>query len=224
MGGDLQATQAARAAPAAAARRRSIPAWSSSPSSSSGPAHSAASGCCRRLSYLTRSSQQTINKAEVEARGRTLIDALNSHGVETRLLGQTVGPTVTRYELELGAGVKVARVTSLNRDIAYAMAATDVRILAPIPGRSAIGVEVPNHTRQLVSLGDIMASPEAKTATHPLDVAIGKDIAGRSVFLNLATTPHLLIAGTTGAGKSSGSTASSPRSSCAAHPIRCGSS
>ena len=153
---------------------------------------------------LTRSTQQTINKAEVEARGRTLVDALTSHGVETNLLGQTVGPTVTRYELELGSGVKVARVTSLNRDIAYAMAATDVRILAPIPGRSAIGVEVPNHTRQLVSLGDIMASAEAKTATHPLDVAIGKDIAGRSVFLNLATTPHLLIAGTTGAGKSSG--------------------
>ncbi len=157
-----------------------------------------------QANYLNRSAQQTINKAEVEARGRTLVDALTSHGVETNLLGQTVGPTVTRYELELGSGVKVARVTSLNRDIAYAMAATDVRILAPIPGRTAIGVEVPNHTRQLVSLGDIMASPEAKSATHPLDVAIGKDIAGRSVFLNLATTPHLLIAGTTGAGKSSG--------------------
>ncbi len=154
--------------------------------------------------YLNKSTQQTINKAEVEARGRTLVDALTSHGVETKLLGQTVGPTVTRYELELGSGVKVARVTSLNRDIAYAMAATDVRILAPIPGRTAIGVEVPNHTRQLVSLGDIMSSPESKTASHPLDVAIGKDIAGRSVFLNLATTPHLLIAGTTGAGKSSG--------------------
>ncbi len=154
--------------------------------------------------YLIRSTQQTVNKAEVEARGRTLVDALTSHGVETKLLGQTVGPTVTRYELELGSGVKVARVTSLNRDIAYAMAATDVRILAPIPGRTAIGVEVPNHTRQLVSLGDIMSSPEAKAATHPLDVAIGKDIAGRSVFLNLSTTPHLLIAGTTGAGKSSG--------------------
>jgi S-DNA-T family DNA segregation ATPase FtsK/SpoIIIE len=154
--------------------------------------------------YLIRSTQQTINKAEVDARGRTLVDALTSHGVETKLLGQTVGPTVTRYELELGSGVKVARVTSLNRDIAYAMAATDVRILAPIPGRTAIGVEVPNHSRQLVSLGDIMSSPEAKAATNPLDVAIGKDIAGRSVFLNLATTPHLLIAGTTGAGKSSG--------------------
>jgi len=116
----------------------------------------------------------------------------------------TVGPTVTRYELELGSGVKVARVTSLDRDIAYAMAATDVRILAPIPGRSAIGVEVPNTSRQLVSLGDLMTSPEAKAATHPLDVAVGKDIAGRAVFMNLATTPHLLIAGATGAGKSSG--------------------
>ena len=116
----------------------------------------------------------------------------------------TVGPTVTRYELELGPGVKVARVTSLQRDIAYAMAATDVRILAPIPGRSAIGVEVPNHTRQLVALGDLLVSPEATAATGPLEVAIGKDIAGKAVFLDLATTPHLLIAGATGAGKSSG--------------------
>ena len=155
-------------------------------------------------SFLNRSGVQTINKAEVEARGRTLVESLNSHGVEVKLVGMTVGPTVTRYELELGSGVKVARVTSLNRDIAYAMAAIDVRILAPIPGRSAIGVEVPNHTRQLVSLGDIMTSAEAKTASHPLDVAVGKDIAGRAVFLNLATTPHLLIAGATGAGKSSG--------------------
>ncbi|HRE03394.1 MAG TPA: DNA translocase FtsK, partial [Ilumatobacteraceae bacterium] len=153
---------------------------------------------------LVRSGVQTVNRPEAEARGRTLVESLNSHGVETKLVGMTVGPPVTRYELELGAGVKVARVTSLNRDIAYAMAATDVRILAPIPGRSAIGIEVPNHTRQLVSLGDVMASAEAKAATQPLDVAIGKDIAGRSVFLNLATTPHLLIAGATGAGKSSG--------------------
>jgi S-DNA-T family DNA segregation ATPase FtsK/SpoIIIE len=156
------------------------------------------------VSFLTRSTAQAINKAEVEARGRTLVDSLRSHGVDTTLVGMTIGPTVTRFELELGSGVKVARITSLNRDIAYAMAATDVRILAPIPGRSAIGVEVPNHTRQLVSLGDIMTSSDAKTATNPLDVAIGKDIAGRSIFLNLATTPHLLIAGATGAGKSSG--------------------
>ena len=147
---------------------------------------------------------QAVDRAAVEERGVLLQNSLASHGVETRLVGMTVGPTVTRYELELGSGVKVARVTSLDRDIAYAMAATDVRILAPIPGRSAIGVEVPNTTRQLVSLGDLMTSAEAKAATHPLDVAVGKDIAGRAVFMNLATTPHLLIAGATGAGKSSG--------------------
>lgn len=156
------------------------------------------------ISFLSRSSAQTIDMKAVKARGEQLVAALASHDVETTLLGQTVGPTVTRYELELGDGVKVARITSLQRDIAYAMAATDVRILAPIPGRKAIGIEVPNHTRQLVALGDNLASAEAKSATHPLDVAIGKDIAGRSVFLNLATTPHLLIAGATGAGKSSG--------------------
>jgi S-DNA-T family DNA segregation ATPase FtsK/SpoIIIE len=155
-------------------------------------------------SHLVRSQAQAVNAAEVEARGRALVELLASHGVETKLLGQTVGPTVTRYELELGSGVKVARVTSLNRDIAYAMAATDVRILAPIPGKTAIGVEVPNHTRHLVALGDVLGSTEARLATHPLEVAIGKDIAGRSVFLNLATTPHLLVAGATGAGKSSG--------------------
>jgi DNA segregation ATPase FtsK/SpoIIIE, S-DNA-T family len=154
--------------------------------------------------FLTRTNALEVDRGEVQARGRVLEESLASHGVETRLVGMTVGPTVTRYELELGAGVKVARVTTLQRDIAYAMAATDVRILAPIPGRSAIGIEVPNHSRQLVSLGDILASTEARQATHPLDVAIGKDIAGRAVFLNLATTPHLLIAGATGAGKSSG--------------------
>ena len=155
-------------------------------------------------SYLVRSGKQAIDQAEVDQRGRDLEEALRAHGVDVRLVDKTVGPTVTRFELELGSGVKVARVTSLQKDIAYAMAATDVRILAPIPGKSAIGIEVPNKTRQLVSLGDLMASNESKVANHPLDVAMGKDIAGRSVFLNLATTPHLLIAGATGAGKSSG--------------------
>ncbi|HEY3484855.1 MAG TPA: DNA translocase FtsK 4TM domain-containing protein, partial [Ilumatobacteraceae bacterium] len=156
------------------------------------------------LSHLHRTGEQSIDRAAIERRGRVLQESLESHGVETSLVGMTVGPTVTRYELELGAGVKVAKVTSLQRDIAYAMAATDVRILAPIPGRSAIGVEVPNTERQLVALGDLLVSPEAAVATDPLEVAIGKDIAGRSVFLDLATTPHLLIAGATGAGKSSG--------------------
>ena len=118
-------------------------------------------------------------------------------------MGATVGPSVTRYELELGPGVKVQKVTALQRDIAYALAAADVRLIAPIPGRSAIGVEVPNRQRQTVNLGDILTSPEAAAARHPLEVAAGRDIAGRSVLVNLAEMPHLLIAGSTGSGKSS---------------------
>jgi S-DNA-T family DNA segregation ATPase FtsK/SpoIIIE len=156
------------------------------------------------LSYLKQAGQQAVDMGEIERRGKTLQESLAQHNVETELIGMTVGPTVTRYELELGPGVKVARITSLQKDIAYAMAATDVRILAPIPGRSAIGVEVPNHQRQLVALGDLLVSPEAAKATHPLEVAVGKDIAGKAVFLDISTTPHLLIAGATGAGKSSG--------------------
>ncbi len=139
----------------------------------------------------------------MDAAGAALVGALSAHGVETRLVGRTVGPSVTRYELELGAGVKVARVTSLSKDIAYAMASPDVRILAPIPGKSAIGVEVPNRRRQLVALGDILASPEAAAATHPLEVAMGRDIAGRAVMVNLAEMPHVLVSGSTGSGKSS---------------------
>lgn len=153
---------------------------------------------------LERTQTEAVDMVAVRERGEALMSSLASHGVGTKLVGQTVGPTVTRFELELDEGVKVARVTSLNRDIAYAMAATDVRILAPIPGRKAIGIEVPNTRRQLVALGDLLSSKESKAATHPLEVGIGKDIAGRSVFLNLGTTPHLLIAGATGAGKSSG--------------------
>jgi S-DNA-T family DNA segregation ATPase FtsK/SpoIIIE len=156
------------------------------------------------MKFLDRPGAKAIDRKAVEARGKMLHESLASHNVETTLLGMTVGPTVTRFELELGAGVKVAKVTTLQKDIAYAMAATDVRILAPIPGRSAIGVEVPNHERQLVALGDLMASPEAVKASGPLDVAVGKDIAGNAVFLDLAEMPHLLIAGATGAGKSSG--------------------
>jgi S-DNA-T family DNA segregation ATPase FtsK/SpoIIIE len=152
---------------------------------------------------LHRSGSQAVDKAAVESAGRVLESALLQHGVETRLVGMVVGPSVTRYELELGPGVKVARVTSLHKDIAYAMASPDVRILAPIPGRQAIGVEVPNADRQIVALGDILASPEAKRATHPLEVAVGRDINGKAVLMNLATMPHLLIAGATGAGKSS---------------------
>ncbi len=155
------------------------------------------------VGILARSKAQTIAHGEIASAGRALVDALAAHGVETRLVGHTIGPTVTRYELELGPGVKVARVTSLNKDIAYAMASADVRILAPIPGKSAIGIEVPNRRRQLVTLGDVLSSEEAREAKHPLEVGIGRDIAGRAVMANLADMPHILISGATGAGKSS---------------------
>ena len=155
------------------------------------------------IEFLSLTSNKKANEQTIRDRGDQLVAALASHGVETVLVGYTRGPTVTRYELSLGDGVKVAKVTSLSRDIAYTMAATDVRILAPIPGRSAIGIEVPNELRELVSIGDLLVSQEARTANHTLDVAVGKDISGRSVFLNISTTPHLLIAGATGAGKSS---------------------
>ena len=156
------------------------------------------------MKFLLQPGEKKVDVKAIEQRGRTLQESLSSHNVETELIGMTVGPTVTRYELELGPGVKVAKLTSLQKDIAYAMAATDVRILAPIPGRSAIGVEVPNHQRQLVALGDLLVSTEAQSATNPLEVAVGKDIAGKTVMLDLAATPHMLIAGATGAGKSSG--------------------
>ncbi len=155
------------------------------------------------LSLLSSSRRQRVDRRMVDEAGRTLVRALAAHGVETRLVHSTVGPTVTRYELELGLGVKVARVTSLSRDIAYAMASPDVRILAPVPGKSAIGVEVANRSRELVSLGDVLTSQEARSATHPLEVALGRDIAGRPMMVNLADMPHLLISGMTGAGKSS---------------------
>lgn len=152
---------------------------------------------------LSVSGRRNVDTKLVEERGHRLEAALAEHGVQTRLVGMVVGPTVTRYELELGVGVKVARVTTLHKDIAYAMASPDVRIIAPIPGRQAIGVEVPNEERQVVHLGDILGSEEARRATHPLEVGVGRDITGRSVLMNLATMPHLLIAGQTGAGKSS---------------------
>jgi len=156
-----------------------------------------------KATVLDRSDRQEVDTDAVERRGRQLEQALAEHGVQTRLVGMVVGPTVTRFELELGAGVKVSRVTSLNRDIAYAMASPDVRILAPIPGRQAIGVEVPNTDRHVVSLGDVLASEEARRATAALEVALGRDINGNNILVDLATMPHLLIAGQTGAGKSS---------------------
>jgi S-DNA-T family DNA segregation ATPase FtsK/SpoIIIE len=168
-----------------------------------GPAAKASPWRLPALSLLGRSGSQQVDRRAIEETGRTLEKALADHAVETRIVGKVVGPTVTRYELELGPGVKVNRVTSLHKDIAYAMATPDVRILAPIPGKQAIGIEVPNSRRQIVGLGDILLTEEARRATHPLDVAMGRDINGRPVMMNLAAMPHVLIAGATGAGKSS---------------------
>ncbi len=143
------------------------------------------------------------NRRALEETARELEDTLRQHGVDARLTRIVPGPTVTRYEIELAPGVKVARVTGLSHDIAYALATPDVRILAPIPGKSAIGVEVPNRRRQLVTLGDILRSSEAKAHTHPLQVGLGMDINGKAAMLHLGELPHVLIAGATGAGKSS---------------------
>jgi S-DNA-T family DNA segregation ATPase FtsK/SpoIIIE len=143
------------------------------------------------------------SKRTLEETARVLENTLLEHGVDAHLTRIVPGPTVTRYEIELSPGVKVARVTSLSHDIAYALATPDVRILAPIPGRSAIGVEVPNRHRRLVTLGDILRSREAEEAHHPLEVGLGMDISGRPMMLHLAELPHVLIAGATGAGKSS---------------------
>ncbi len=154
-------------------------------------------------SMLKKGDAQQADRKLVDEAGKVLQAALHQHGVDAKLIGATVGPTVTRYELELAPGVKVNRVTALAHDLAYAMASADVRILAPIPGRSAVGVEVPNKKRQLITLGDILASPEAKAATKPLEIGLGRDISGRGVMLDLAELPHVLIAGATGAGKSS---------------------
>jgi len=155
------------------------------------------------LELLSLGGGSGHNKRMLDETARELEETLVEHGVDARLTRIVPGPTVTRYEIELAPGVKVAKVTGLAHDIAYALATPDVRILAPIPGRSAIGVEVPNRRRQLVTLGDILRSPEAKEADHPLSVALGMDISGRPVMLNLHELPHVLIAGATGAGKSS---------------------
>ena len=163
------------------------------------------SGQWRRpnLGILKRTPAQEVDGRLISERGRALEAALAAHGVEATLADVVVGPTVSRYELVLAEGVKVARVTALSRDIAYALASAEVRILAPIPGRQAIGVEVPNPARHAVTLGDILASDEAAAASHPLDVALGRDITGQAVMGNLGAMPHILIAGATGSGKSS---------------------
>jgi DNA segregation ATPase FtsK/SpoIIIE, S-DNA-T family len=155
------------------------------------------------LSLLDGGTGGEVNKRSLEETARQLEDTLLQHGVDAQLTKIVPGPTVTRYEIELAPGVKVNRVSNLSHDIAYALATPDVRLLVPIPGKSAIGVEVPNVKRRLVSLGDILSSPEAAKPAHPLTVGLGMDISGQPKLLNLSELPHVLIAGATGAGKSS---------------------
>ncbi len=151
---------------------------------------------------LTRSSEGEVrpDTAGQERVARSLIEALGHFGVQAKVIGTVTGPHITRYELRLAPGTKVGAVAKLKDDLAYALAATDIRILAPIPGKQAVGVEVPNARRRIVRLGDVFQEPPRESS--PLTVWLGKDVAGKAIGADLAKMPHLLVAGTTGAGKS----------------------
>ena len=142
------------------------------------------------------------NKSEVEYNSNKLIETLRDFGVEAKMLGVSVGPNVTRYELQPKAGTKVSKITGLSDDIALSLAATQVRIEAPIPGKAAVGIEIPNESSGTVYIRDLLDSDDFTNAKSSLTVALGKDISGKNIYADLSKMPHLLIAGSTGSGKS----------------------
>ncbi len=154
------------------------------------------------LNYANNNSNPSQIQEEIQSKSETLVSTLQSFGIQSRIVGISRGPSVTRYELQPAAGVKVSKITGLSDDIALNLAAKGVRIEAPIPGKAAVGVEIPNKNRDTVSIRELIESDEYKTSDGKLNFAVGRDIEGNIIIGNIAKMPHMLIAGTTGSGKS----------------------